>query len=198
MAREAGLTRRLQAAVPRVTGDQARLVGRLRAAVGGEHRVDVAAHVVPGVLSTVATNTPPSRSTRPPRPPPHGGAVTAQQVQQPDGADGVDEAVRRAVAVRPRARRPRSAAGSAAPCRTRRPRRTPGAPGAPGRSAGWVTRPLAGSPLSWRHLLGRHPRSTAASAAVGGHTRAAYAEGVRHGDSYANWLAAHPRFGPAP
>ncbi|MFJ8858870.1 LysR substrate-binding domain-containing protein [Streptomyces sp. NPDC102451] len=66
---------------------------------------------------------------------------------------------------------------------------------------GLVTRPLAGSPLSWRHLLGRHPRSpaaSAASAAVSGHTRAAYTEAVRRSDSYARWLAAHPRFGPAP
>lgn len=66
---------------------------------------------------------------------------------------------------------------------------------------GLVTRPLTGSPLSWRHLLGRHPRSpaaSAASAAVSGHTRAAYREAVRRSDSYAGWLAAHPRFGPAP
>ncbi|WP_329235324.1 MULTISPECIES: LysR family transcriptional regulator [unclassified Streptomyces] len=65
---------------------------------------------------------------------------------------------------------------------------------------GLVTRPLTGSPLSWRHLLGRHPRSLAAGAAAGavtGHTRSAYAEAVRRSDSYAGWLAAHPRFGPA-
>lgn len=66
---------------------------------------------------------------------------------------------------------------------------------------GVVTRPLAGTPLSWRHLLGRHPRSPATSAtaaAVAGHTRAAYTEAVRRSDSYARWLAAHPRFGEAP
>lgn len=60
---------------------------------------------------------------------------------------------------------------------------------------GLVTRPLTGSPLSWRHLLGRHPRSLAAGAAAGavtGHTRSAYAEAVRRSDSYAGWLAAHP------
>lgn len=65
---------------------------------------------------------------------------------------------------------------------------------------GLVTRPLTGSPLSWRHLLGWHPRSAAASAAagaVGGHTRAAYAQAVERSDSYTRWLAAHPRFGAA-
>lgn len=39
---------------------------------------------------------------------------------------------------------------------------------------GLVTRPITGSPLSWRHLLGWHPRSTAAGAAAGavsGYTR---------------------------
>ncbi|WNI28085.1 LysR family transcriptional regulator [Streptomyces sp. ITFR-6] len=63
---------------------------------------------------------------------------------------------------------------------------------------GVVTRPITGSPLSWRHLLGWHPRSAAASAAaasVSGHTRAAYAEAVRRSESCARWLAAHPRFG---
>ncbi|MFG2669639.1 LysR family transcriptional regulator [Streptomyces sp. NPDC048445] len=63
---------------------------------------------------------------------------------------------------------------------------------------GVVTRPVTGSPLSWRHLLGWHPRSAAASAAaaaVSGHTRAAYAEAVERSESCARWLAAHPRFG---
>ncbi|MFD7862778.1 LysR family transcriptional regulator [Streptomyces sp. NPDC057682] len=66
---------------------------------------------------------------------------------------------------------------------------------------GVVTRPIAGSPLSWRHLLGWHPRSAAAAAAaaaVTGHTRAAYAQAVERSDSYTRWLAAHPRFGAAP
>ncbi|MFF1646631.1 LysR substrate-binding domain-containing protein [Streptomyces sp. NPDC058240] len=52
---------------------------------------------------------------------------------------------------------------------------------------GLVTRPIVGSPLSWRHLLGRHPRSAAADAAVGavsGHTRTAYAEAVKRSESY--------------
>uniref|UniRef100_A0AAU2VLV4 LysR family transcriptional regulator n=1 Tax=Streptomyces sp. NBC_00008 TaxID=2903610 RepID=A0AAU2VLV4_9ACTN len=63
---------------------------------------------------------------------------------------------------------------------------------------GVVTRPITGSPLSWRHLLGWHPRSAAASAAaaaVSSHTRAAYAEAVERSESCARWLAAHPRFG---
>ncbi|MFJ1925204.1 MULTISPECIES: LysR family transcriptional regulator [unclassified Streptomyces] len=63
---------------------------------------------------------------------------------------------------------------------------------------GVVTRPITGSPLSWRHLLGWHPRSAAASAAaaaVSGHTRAAYAEAVERSESCARWLAAHPGFG---
>ncbi|MFJ2415779.1 LysR family transcriptional regulator [Streptomyces brevispora] len=66
---------------------------------------------------------------------------------------------------------------------------------------GVVTRPITGSPLSWRHLLGWHPRSAAASAAaaaVSGHTRAAYAQAVEHSDSCKRWLAANPRFGAAP
>lgn len=65
---------------------------------------------------------------------------------------------------------------------------------------GVVTRPIAGSPLGWRHLLGWHPRSAAAGAAAGavsGHTRAAYAEAVKRSESYTRWLAAHPRFGAA-
>ncbi|MFJ5844946.1 MULTISPECIES: LysR family transcriptional regulator [unclassified Streptomyces] len=63
---------------------------------------------------------------------------------------------------------------------------------------GVVTRPITGSPLSWRHLLGWHPRSAAASAAaaaVSGHTRAAYTEAVERSESCARWLAAHPGFG---
>lgn len=65
---------------------------------------------------------------------------------------------------------------------------------------GVVTRPIAGSPLSWRHLLGWHPRSAAADAASGavsGHTRSAYAEAVQRSESYTGWLAAHPRYGAA-
>ncbi|MFI6638101.1 LysR substrate-binding domain-containing protein [Streptomyces sp. NPDC050504] len=62
---------------------------------------------------------------------------------------------------------------------------------------GLVTRPLAGAPLAWRHLLGWHPDAPAADAAgaVSGHTRAAYAEAVARSETYARWLAEHPRFG---
>ncbi len=61
---------------------------------------------------------------------------------------------------------------------------------------GLVTRPLAGAPLSWRHLLGWHPHSPAAdAAAVAGQTRTAYAEAVSRSPGYARWLAENPRFG---
>ncbi|MGW0551684.1 LysR family transcriptional regulator [Streptomyces altiplanensis] len=62
---------------------------------------------------------------------------------------------------------------------------------------GIVTRPLAGAPLSWRHLLGWHPGAPAADAAVtvSGHTRGAYADAVERSESYPAWLASHPRFG---
>ncbi|MBV7243189.1 MULTISPECIES: LysR family transcriptional regulator [Streptomyces] len=63
---------------------------------------------------------------------------------------------------------------------------------------GVVTRPLAGAPLSWRHLVGWHPHSPAADAAAGtvaGATRAAYAEAVSRSPVYAQWLGANPRFG---
>ncbi|GAB2920891.1 LysR family transcriptional regulator [Streptomyces sundarbansensis] len=63
---------------------------------------------------------------------------------------------------------------------------------------GLVTRPLAGAPLSWRHLVGWHPHSPAADAAAGtvaGATREAYTEAVSRSPSYARWLGAHPRFG---
>jgi DNA-binding transcriptional LysR family regulator len=62
---------------------------------------------------------------------------------------------------------------------------------------GIVTRPLAGAPLSWRHLLGWHPGAPAAEAAreVAGYTAAAYREAVARSGSYAQWLAAAPRPG---
>ncbi|MFZ4136066.1 LysR family transcriptional regulator [Streptomyces koyangensis] len=65
---------------------------------------------------------------------------------------------------------------------------------------GLVTRPVAGAPLSWRHLLGHHPGSPAAgaAAAVLGHARAAYREAAERSESYRAWLAAHPRFGAPP
>lgn len=67
--------------------------------------------------------------------------------------------------------------------------------------AGVVTLPVTGAPLSWRHLLGWHPRSAAASAAAGavsGHTRAAYAQAVERSESYTRWLATHPGSVPRP
>lgn len=62
-----------------------------------------------------------------------------------------------------------------------------------------VTRPLAGSPLSWRHLLGWHPRSAAAqvAATVLDRARAAYGAAVRRSTGYARWLSRHPEFGVA-
>ncbi|MDK1474950.1 LysR family transcriptional regulator [Streptomyces sp. 549] len=58
---------------------------------------------------------------------------------------------------------------------------------------GLVTRPLAGSPLSWRHLLGWHPGEPAADAAgaVITHTRAAHADAVARSATYRAWLDRH-------
>ncbi|WP_431780252.1 LysR family transcriptional regulator [Streptomyces chumphonensis] len=52
---------------------------------------------------------------------------------------------------------------------------------------GIVTRPLAGAPLRWRHLLGWHPdaQDQEAAQAVLGHTRAAYAEAAARAASAA-------------
>ncbi|MFF3729410.1 LysR family transcriptional regulator [Streptomyces sp. NPDC002476] len=64
----------------------------------------------------------------------------------------------------------------------------------------FVTRTLAGAPLSRRHLLGRHPRSAAAVSAAGavsGHTVSAYADAVGRSESYSGWPATHPGFGAA-
>ncbi|MBH5333981.1 LysR family transcriptional regulator [Streptomyces pactum] len=65
---------------------------------------------------------------------------------------------------------------------------------------GMVTRPLAGSPLSWRHLVGWHPGSVPpeSAAAVVAHTRAAYAEAATRSESYARWLADRTATGPDP
>ncbi|WP_455352789.1 LysR family transcriptional regulator [Streptomyces sp. SYSU K217416] len=56
---------------------------------------------------------------------------------------------------------------------------------------GMVTRPLAGTPLIWRHLLGWHPkgRAAATAAAVLAHVRAAHTDAVGRSTSYAAWLA---------
>ncbi|MDB1090313.1 LysR family transcriptional regulator [Streptomyces sp. ACA25] len=62
-----------------------------------------------------------------------------------------------------------------------------------------VTRPLAGSPLRWRHLLGWHPDSAAApvAAAALGQARGAYGDAVSRSSGYAGWLPRHPEFGAA-
>ncbi|MEU8887966.1 LysR family transcriptional regulator [Streptomyces sp. NPDC048442] len=64
-------------------------------------------------------------------------------------------------------------------------------------AGGIVTRPLAGAPLAWRHLLGWHPGAPAADAApaVSGYTGTAYAEAVARSASYTRWLADGPRPG---
>jgi DNA-binding transcriptional LysR family regulator len=57
--------------------------------------------------------------------------------------------------------------------------------------------PIAGTPLSWRHLLGWHPDSTAALGAgdVLIHATAGYLETVDRRPEYAEWLRGHPAFG---
>ncbi|MFI6103313.1 LysR family transcriptional regulator [Streptomyces sp. NPDC051310] len=63
---------------------------------------------------------------------------------------------------------------------------------------GMVTRPLTGTPLVWRHLLGWHPEAPAAarSPAVVAHARAAHREAAARSPSYTRWLAAR-RTAPA-
>ncbi|GAA2454682.1 LysR family transcriptional regulator [Streptomyces macrosporus] len=62
---------------------------------------------------------------------------------------------------------------------------------------GVVTRPLAGTPLSWRHLIGWYPGSPAADVAtsVVGQARAAHTEAAARSTTYTAWLADHPGFG---
>jgi DNA-binding transcriptional LysR family regulator len=59
---------------------------------------------------------------------------------------------------------------------------------------GMVTRPLAGTPLVWRHLLGRHPHAAPAVDAprMTGHLRAAHRAAVARSGSYTRWLGARP------
>ncbi|OKJ94611.1 LysR family transcriptional regulator [Streptomyces sp. CB03234] len=56
---------------------------------------------------------------------------------------------------------------------------------------GMVTRPLAGTPLVWRHLLGWHPEAPAAAGApfVVDHVREAHRAAVARSTSYPRWLA---------
>ncbi|GGQ19652.1 LysR family transcriptional regulator [Streptomyces roseolilacinus] len=58
-------------------------------------------------------------------------------------------------------------------------------------TAGLVTRPLAGTPLVWRHLIGWHPAASAALAApsVVAQARAAHTEAAARSRSYAAWRA---------
>ncbi len=60
---------------------------------------------------------------------------------------------------------------------------------------GVVIRPLAGAPLSWRHMIGWHPGAPAADTApaVAGHARATHADAVRRSEPYATWLRSHAR-----
>ncbi|UGY94397.1 LysR family transcriptional regulator [Streptomyces gobiensis] len=64
---------------------------------------------------------------------------------------------------------------------------------------GIVTLPLAGTPLSWRHLIGHHPGSPAAGAAPAAalHARQVHSEAARRNARYAEWLAANGQFGTA-
>ncbi|MEU5834781.1 LysR family transcriptional regulator [Streptomyces diacarni] len=57
---------------------------------------------------------------------------------------------------------------------------------------GLVTRPLAGAPLLWRHLLGWHPDASAADAADAtlAHARAAHRDAAELSPSYARWRRA--------
>ncbi|NSC23127.1 LysR family transcriptional regulator [Streptomyces albus subsp. chlorinus] len=59
---------------------------------------------------------------------------------------------------------------------------------------GLVTRPLAGSPLMWRHVLGWHPDSPAAHTAreTLAHARAVHESAAGLSPSYVRWRRAHP------
>lgn len=63
--------------------------------------------------------------------------------------------------------------------------------------SGLVTRPLAGTPLRWRLLLGWHPEALAAHFAgtVLAHATAAYLDSVARNPQYRAWLRRHPDFG---
>ncbi|MFI9155225.1 LysR substrate-binding domain-containing protein [Streptomyces sp. NPDC053367] len=56
---------------------------------------------------------------------------------------------------------------------------------------GVVTRPLAGTPLLWRHLLGRHPQAQRpdTAATVLAQARAAHAVAAARSGSYSDWMA---------
>ncbi|MER6470217.1 LysR family transcriptional regulator [Streptomyces collinus] len=60
---------------------------------------------------------------------------------------------------------------------------------------GIATRPLAGTPLVWRHVLGWHPATQApdTAATVLAEARSAHAGTAARSDSYAHWLAGNDR-----
>ncbi|WP_020666219.1 LysR family transcriptional regulator [Amycolatopsis nigrescens] len=62
---------------------------------------------------------------------------------------------------------------------------------------GLVAVPIAGAPLSWRHLLGWLPRTAAAEFAeqVADLAGEAYAAVIARNSRYPEWLATHPHFG---
>ncbi|MDK1472110.1 LysR family transcriptional regulator [Streptomyces sp. 549] len=64
---------------------------------------------------------------------------------------------------------------------------------------GIVTMPLTGTPLSWRHLVGHHPGSSAAGGAptVALHSRQVHGEAARRNPRYVRWLEANARYGTA-
>ncbi|WP_157244276.1 LysR family transcriptional regulator [Nonomuraea typhae] len=64
-------------------------------------------------------------------------------------------------------------------------------------AAGLVKIPLAGAPLRWRQLLGRHPGAPD-PAWVLAQAKAAHADSVRRSTIYQDWLVRNPGFGTAP
>ncbi|MFC7302801.1 LysR family transcriptional regulator [Streptomyces monticola] len=64
---------------------------------------------------------------------------------------------------------------------------------------GLVTRPLTGTPLTWRHLLGWHPaaQDQATAATVFTQTCAAHAAAAARSDSYTSWLTSRATAAPA-
>ncbi|MET8584942.1 LysR family transcriptional regulator [Streptomyces collinus] len=63
---------------------------------------------------------------------------------------------------------------------------------------GIATRPLAGTPLVWRHVLGWHPATQApdTAATVLAEARGAHAGTAARSDSYAHWLACNDQPSP--
>ncbi|WP_189171277.1 LysR family transcriptional regulator [Pilimelia anulata] len=63
---------------------------------------------------------------------------------------------------------------------------------------GLVLRPLTGSPMRWRQLIGWHPQSDAAAVAdrVHGYALDAYRESIGRHPAYLRWLDRNPAFGP--